>query len=326
MAMPDRLPVDQQSPRSIGVSEVTGLEAGTQALRATDYRHGGESCLTDLDALLRAGDRMLTASASAKVRRQLYVALADLHNVAGWAYFDAGFASRAQTRFCHALVLAGLGRHSGLTANVCYRLGRVCLHQDRLDEASAYFQLGQLAAKRSGDGIGGSIMSMNSAWACAKKGSWDGARTLLDRGRGQFADADHTRVPDWARFFTATDLSALTGAVHTDLARTVDRQHARTAVPLLVEAIDGYGDDMARSRAFSLILLSTNHLVEGDVDQGVAIGFQALVSAGTLGSARVRDRIRPLAGHARRHGSHGGARELAARVSAMPAAPAGGLP
>ncbi|MCX2953948.1 transcriptional regulator [Lentzea sp. NEAU-D7] len=326
MAVPDRLPFDQQSPRSIGASEVTGLEADTRALRATDYRHGGESCLTALDALLLAGDQMLTASASGKVRRQLYVALADLHNVAGWAYFDAGFASKARTRFCHALVLAGLGRHSGLTANVCYRLGRVCLHQERLDDASAYFQLGLVAAKQSGDEIGGSILSMNSAWAWAKKGSWDGARTLLDRGRGQLAAADHSQVPDWARFFTAADLSALTGAVHTDLARTVDRRHAGTAVPLLVEAIDGYGDEMARSRAFSLILLSTNHLVEGDVDQGVAVGFQALVSAGALGSARVRDRIRPLAAHARLHGSHSGARELAARVSALPAPPDGRRP
>ncbi|MCR3754329.1 tetratricopeptide repeat protein [Lentzea californiensis] len=295
-------------------------------MRATDYRHGGESCLTAVGALLREGDRMLTASAPEKVRQQLYVALGDLHNVAGWAYFDAGFADEARTRFCHALVLAGLGRHTGLTANVCYRLGRVCLHQEDLDEASAYFQLGQLAAKRSGDEIGGSILSMNSAWTFAKKGSRDGARTLLDRGRGQFAAADHSKVPGWARFFTAADLSALTGAVHTDLAQTVDRQHARTAVPLLVEAIDGYGDDMARSRAFSLILLSISHLVEGDVDQGVDVGFQALVSAGTLGSARVRDRIRPLAAHARRHGSHGGARELAARVSAMPAPPAGERP
>lgn len=113
MAAPDRLPVDQQPPRSIGASEVTGLEADTQALRATDYRHGGESCLTALDALLRAGDQTLTASASAKIRRRLHVALADLHDVAGWAYFDAGFTSKARTRFCQAVVPAGLGGTPG---------------------------------------------------------------------------------------------------------------------------------------------------------------------------------------------------------------------
>jgi hypothetical protein len=327
MAVSEHLAAAEQSPRSIGAADVARLEADTRTLRAMDYRRGGESCLDGIHVQLREGNRMLAASASETVRRQLHIALGDLHNLAGWVCFDTGLAGNAHVHFCHALVLAGLGRHDGLTANVCYRLGRLCLHHESLDEALAYFRMGQLAADRPGGELGASILTMNSAWAYAKKGSWDGARTLLERGRAQFAAADHTRVPDWARFFTVTDLAALTGAVHTDLAHTVDPRHARVAVSLLTEAVNGYDYDMARSRAFSLILLSISHLVEGDVDRGVDTGLRALASAGALGSARVRDRIRPLAAHARRHNSHAGARELAARISAMAGPPSkGGLP
>lgn len=326
MAVPDNLPAAEHPPRSIGASDVARLEADTHALRAMDYRRGGESCLDDIHVRLREGNQMLSASASEKVRQQLHVALADLHNLAGWVCFDAGLVSNARAHLCHALVLAGFGRHDGLTANVCYRMGRVCLHHESLDEALAYFRLGQLAAVRPGDEIGASILSMNSAWTYAKKGAWDRARALLDRGRDQFAAADHAHVPDWARFFTETDLSALAGAVHTDLARTVHPRHARIAVPLLAEAINGYPDEMARSRVFSLILLSTNHLLEGDLDRGVDIGLRALASAGALGSARVRDRIRPVGVLANRYRSHAGARELAARITDRTAPPAEKLP
>ncbi|MFC0105770.1 hypothetical protein [Kibdelosporangium aridum] len=47
------------------------------------------------------------------------------------------------------------------------------------------------------------------------------------------------------------------------------------AIPLLIEATGTYGDDMARSRTLSLILLAMSHLVDGDVDHGVDAGFRA---------------------------------------------------
>jgi hypothetical protein len=174
-----------------------------------------------------------------------------------------------------------------------------------------YFELGRLAATRRGDDLGSGILFLNSTWAHAKKGAADNARTLVDRGRDRFAAPDHSDVPGWARFCTEADLAAVSGAVHTDLAHTAGPRHARTAIPLLTEAIAGYDDEMARSRAFSLILLSINHLLDGDADRGTDFGLQALASAQALGSARVRDRIRPLGLHARRHPSHAGAVELA---------------
>lgn len=67
------------------------------------------------------------------------------------------------------------------------------------------------------------------------------------------------------------------GLVHTDLARTMNHSHIRTAIPLLT---------------------------------------RGLAAAESLGSARVRDRIRPLGEPAERHDSHAGSRELAARITA----------
>jgi hypothetical protein len=316
MSVPVNPPSEEWSARSIGLSDVTRLEADTRALRAMDYLRGGEPCLSDIRLRVRESSQLLATLSTDEVRQRLYVVLADLRNLAGWVCFDAGMTGRAHTHFGHALVLAGLARHTGLTANVCYRLGRVFLHDNELDEALDYFALGQLVAARSGDELEASILSVNSAWAWAKKGAEGNARALLAHGRAQFAAADHTSTADWARFFTENDLSALAGAVHTDLALTVGPQHARIAVPLLAGAIDGYDDGMARSRTLSLILLSTSHLIAGDLDNGVDTGLRALAAAGAVGSARVRDRIRQLATHARGRRSHAGAQELAELIDA----------
>ena len=111
--------------------------------------------------------------------------------------FDAGLVNSAYNHFCHALVLAGLARADGLTANVCYRLGRVFLHHGHFDEVLRYFDVGRLAASRSSDGLAASILSVNTAWVCAKKGAEHDARTLLDRGQEQFAatNARSRRTP-----------------------------------------------------------------------------------------------------------------------------------
>jgi hypothetical protein len=105
--------------------------------------------------------------------------------------------------------------------------------------------------------------------------------------------------------------------VHTELAHRVDPRHARIAIPPLTAAVGDYGSEMSRSRTFSLILLAMSHLVDGDVDRGVDIGFSALASADNLASARVRDRMRPLKRDAELHDSHSGAQQLAARIGAF---------
>ncbi|WP_330275432.1 hypothetical protein OG205_07085 [Lentzea sp. NBC_00516] len=305
----------------IGLADVTRLEEDIRALRELDYRHGGESCLDRVRRRIRDNLPLLTAPAAAEVRQRLHVAMADLRNLAGWVCFDAGLVTNAHNHFSHALALAGIAGDDGLIANVCYRLGRVYLHHGHLDEALRYFDLGRIAASRSGDRLAAGIISVNSAWACAKKGDEHGALTLLDRGREQFTASNRTEVAEWARFFTESDLSAMAGAVHTTLAGTAGRHHARTAVPLLHTAVNGYGEDMARSRILSLVLLSTDQLIEGDVEVGVGTGLRALDSAAAVGSARMRDRFRPLALQARRHHDHAGALDLAERIDARTTRP-----
>jgi tetratricopeptide (TPR) repeat protein len=268
-------------------------------------------------AQLDTGRRMFAEARSGDDALRLQVALADLHNLAGWISFDLGRTDAAQAHFRAALDLAeDAGNHS-LAANVHYRLGRVHLHHDRFDDALREFDASGHEA--AGSELELAIVDANRAWVHAKRGAAAEAERLLARAHDAFAAADPDRAPDWARFFTAADLTGMTGTVHATLAEAGEVRHVEKAVPALTAAIDGYGEDMARSRAFTMIELAVSTLLAGEVESGVQAGNTAVSHVIPLHSARAVDRMRPLHRAAVARPNDDGARELARRIGALSA-------
>jgi ATP/maltotriose-dependent transcriptional regulator MalT len=320
----DPVPVaapDLTEPRHrVGESDVDRLAARTREQRAVDYRTGGGSCVPEVLRIVRHATRMLRLATTDTTAKHLRVAAADIHNLAGWVHFDTGMTGRAQVYFSQALVLAGEAGDNNLVANIFYRLGRVRLHKEDPTGALDYFDMGQSADPSDG-GLAASILTINQAWAHAAAGAARPAVVLMEQAVGQFGEADRINPPDWARFFTETDMLAMTGAIRTELARRVDPKHADAAVTALTEATDGYRNDMARSRTFGLLMLAESHLVAGEVDRAVDAGLQALASAENISSARIHDRIRLLRERAELHNGHSGAQELAMRIAAFGSSP-----
>jgi tetratricopeptide (TPR) repeat protein len=294
MANPEFLSFRPPSPDRPEAIDVGQLEACTKALRGVDYQRGGGMCRDAVIVQIRWGHQMLGMTAADPLRERLFTAVADLHNLAGWTCFDSGHFGDALHHFDLALDLAEQGHNDDLSANVHYRRGRVHLHYGAVDQALTHFQLGQLAARRSGSKLATSMLSVNQAWAFAKKGEAEVALGLLGRAQEEFADAEGTESPDWARFFTSTDLTAMVGTIQAELALTVSDHHAGVAIPALTEAVADFGPDMARSRAFCLISLATSHLLDGDVHHGATIGTRAVHEVESLKSIRAKDRLRPL--------------------------------
>src|SRR5690606_11323323 len=134
-------PAVTPAPNRIGMADVRQVEAATRALRSLDYQYGGGFCRDAVVAQLSWGQQMLAASGTEHVKQRLHVALADLHNLAGWTSFDIGLTDSARTHFGKALELAKAGRSEPLVANILYRMGRVYLHQESPDDALKMFQL-----------------------------------------------------------------------------------------------------------------------------------------------------------------------------------------
>src|SRR5690348_3859110 len=75
-------------PKHLGNADVTRIETTTQDFRAVDHQYGGGACYDALVAFLSWSEQLLGVAASDGVSDRLHVALADLHNLAGWTAFD----------------------------------------------------------------------------------------------------------------------------------------------------------------------------------------------------------------------------------------------
>ncbi len=303
-------------PNRIGMSDVKQVEASTKVLRALDYRHGGGACRDAVVAQLSWSQRLVSATCSDVVRHNLFRALADMQNLAGWTTFDIGMLDLARNHFSRALEFAKLSGDDGLMSNVLYRMGRVYLHYQEPNEALKMFQFGQIAAQNSGSELAVAVLCANEAWAYAMMN--DDVQTMkqIGRARDEFSRANLAEAPDWVKFFNENDMNATVGTVHTELSAW-DAKHSAIAIPAINQALAGYNDEMARSKAFNLTMLATNHLRQGDVDQGIRVGRDALTLAGSLKSVRVVDRLEPLQLEANRRAANSDARELSMDIGKL---------
>jgi transcriptional regulator with XRE-family HTH domain len=130
-------------------------------------------------------------------------------------------------------------------------------------------------------------------------------RTDDDSAKGSLAEAE-----DWVRFFNDTDVYAMIGTVQTALASNGLPKLTQHAIPALSRAIESYGDEAARIKAFSLSALATNHILDGDIDHMRGSGNTAVDLAEHVKSKRIRDRLRPLKDEADKRRGNGQARDL----------------
>ncbi|MFD2028403.1 helix-turn-helix domain-containing protein [Promicromonospora aerolata] len=311
-------PVDRltaSAPSRIGMVDVEHVQALTVAMRAVDYAHGGGACRDAISAQVRWSQQLLAADATDETRRHLLIALADLHNLAGWASFDVGMFSTARRHFARALEQA---RHAGddsLAANILYRLGRLHLHRDLSKEALRFFQLGQLVAQDS-CGVTDSMLWVNMAWAYAYLGDRPKMDHAVTAAEDAFGAADLDQAASWVRFFGETDLHAVTGAALTSLPDPQDQEMER-AIELVTTTVRLRGPEMARSRTFEHISLAVAHLRIGAHDEGIAYGHQAIDGAASVRSVRTIDRLEPLRVEAAAQPLRVGADDLAQRITEL---------
>lgn len=302
-------------PHRLGSADVGAVEDLTATLREMDYKQGGGTTRMLAVSHLGRVHEMMSVPATDEVRRRLWLAAADLHNLAGWVSMDVGRTDEARHHFSRALELAQAVDEPSLVANVLYRAGRLHLHHGWPEDALRLFQLGQIPAKDSGSEATVALLYANEAWARGQLGDVAQARKAILRARDEFSRANVASEPRWVNFFNSADLDALDGVLHVELAATRS-EYAEVAVERLTRSLAERGPEMARSKAFETIAIATGHLLAGNRDEGVRAGRQAMDSADQIFSHRVRDRLLPLRKVALTH-HHEDARELVSRVDAL---------
>jgi hypothetical protein len=259
-----------------------------------DYGCRGGTCRDAVIAQTRWVSRLLHAQTSDDVRSRLHLTLGDLHNLAGWTSFDVGLRQAARAHFAHALIHARTGQDTSLVANVLFRIGRLYLHDGMAAEALRFFQLGQIPAQESGCALTVAVLCANEAWAYAILGDARQMTNFLSRAGDEVARANKATSAAWVRSFSDVEITALTGMAYLAMSYT-EPAYLDSARAVLARMLTAREADMARSHAFDLTALATACLRDGDINDGVYLGWQAIITADKLRSTRVTDRLRPLA-------------------------------
>jgi transcriptional regulator with XRE-family HTH domain len=304
------------APVQVGRADVDRLVEITEQLRALDHGYGGGACRDAVLAQVAWTQQLLRAQVAEDAVRPLHLAIADLHNLAGWTSFDIGIVGPARRHFARALEHARFVDEPSLVAKVLYCLGRLHLHHGWGGQALRLFQLGQVAAQESGQARAVSMIHANLAWAHAMLGETKQALAAIGRARDEYAHAEQEESPRWTTFFDSAELQALRGMA---LATLPDPTPAQRA-----EAIERFTVSsalrelpMARSRAFAFTALSWVLLGNGDTDEAVRVGHQAVDLATELRSKRVVDRFAPLRVGLQRQLANDDVRDLAERIKEL---------
>ncbi len=305
------------TPERVGAADVKRLEAATAQLRAVDYEYGGGACRDAALAQVGWAQQLLRAQAGEESGRALHVAVADLHLLAGWTSFDIGLIGPARRHFGRALEHARFADEHSLVARALYCLARVHLHHGWGGQAVRLLQLGQVAAQQSGLGLAAAMIHANLAWAHSAAGNERQVVTEIARARDEYArSVTDEPPPPWLAFFNSAELQALRGMALAYLPEPTAAQRA--------EAIDKFSLSsalrelpMARSRTFELTALAWMLLENGDKDQALRVGHEALDLASQIRSQRVIDRLTPLRRALERYSSDDDLRGLAERIRSM---------
>jgi transcriptional regulator with XRE-family HTH domain/tetratricopeptide (TPR) repeat protein len=297
----------------VGTTDVERLRGITARLRSLDREYGGGHCREAVVAQVGWAQQLLRATANDDVSRTLHLALADLHNLAGWTSFDVGLVAPARRHFARALEHARYVDEPSLVAKVLYCMGRLHLHHGWGAEALRLFQLGLLAAQESAQPRAIALLSANEAWAHATLGDTRMALVRLSRARDEYARTDREQQSSWLEFVNAAEMQALRATTLAFLPNPTDQQRSE-AVERLYLSTALRELTTARSRAFELTTLSYALFLEGNVTSAVEIGNQAIDLAVQVRSQRVVDRFAALRATTDRYQTNSYVRDLAERV------------
>jgi hypothetical protein len=140
-----------------------------------------------------------------------------------------------------------------------------------------------------------SYLASNQAWCHAAQGNAQACDRALGQAIEHFSQADPDAAAPWTAHVDTAELAAQQGHAYYTLAlATADVKHAAQAVPLLREAVDGYGPAYARSRAVNLAGLAGAQALSGDLDTAARTSHHAVDEITALASPRAYDRLHTL--------------------------------
>jgi hypothetical protein len=299
-------------PHRIGATEINQIRIATQVFDSWSRTYGGGVAREAVMGQLRWSVGLLEATCPARLRTELYSAVGDLANVAGYMAYDADAQEEGRRLYRFALGCAEQAKDWRLRANVLSAMTRQAVWTGQPDEG---LTLAELALVRP-DRLTATVRAMlhtDRARALAKMHRVNETLTAIGIADEHFMDA--TRANDPPSLYNAARHSQLTGQPLADLA--ILGHHPEQATDRLTAAAAGHAADHVRSRAICLAKLAGHTMATGDPLQAATIGHEALDIAGSIRSHLAAEDLRDLARYAAAHQQLDEVAHLRHRISTL---------
>jgi hypothetical protein len=275
--------------RMVGAADITALSEAAGQARYWDSKYGGGDWRTSslTTCLHRQAAPLLHGTYSDEVGRRLFAATAELTRLAGFTAFDTGQHDLAQRYYIQALRLARAAGDLPMGGYVLATMAMQAILRGYTDEAIDMAQAASERTRTAATLRAQAFFKLIEARAHAR---------ALDRRAAEHSLATADRLldkatpaggsdPHWIDFFTHARLAADATEIYRDLRRPdlARRWNTQARMP---------AGTFTRSVGMRLAIVGTTSLQAHQLDEGLALGHQALDILEHVSSARAKDYVR----------------------------------
>ncbi|WP_232832183.1 hypothetical protein [Nocardiopsis sp. FIRDI 009] len=261
---------------------VAAIRAATTAFASLDNRFGGDNARTTaVHYLNETVVPLLGQTHSEAVRRPLFTVAAEFVLSVAWMSYDAQRNGAARRYFVQALDLAAHAEDRLLGASVLsamsHQANYLGAHREARDLARAALTG---AGDRATATMRAQFLMMEARAHAARRDKTDCFRAMSEAER-EFGRRQPGLDPEWIGYFDHSEYSDEVAHCHRDLG------HAHVARRLAEQSLaESTGDDYARSRVFTRLVLAAAVLRQGEVEEAVHLGTCVIPQVRETSSAR----------------------------------------
>jgi hypothetical protein len=285
-------------PHRIGATDIEQTRTAKQVFQSWDYTYGGGLAREAVMGQLRWSAGLLKATCPDRLRPELFCAVGDLANTAGYMALDANAPEEARRVYRFALACAEQAKDWPLRAKVLAGMVEHAVWTEQPDDGLTLAEQALVRPDRL-TATGRAMLHTHRARALAKMRRVSETLTAVGTADEHFAHSTPDNDSPWMAFYDEARHAQLTGRPLVDLA-LLGRDPGE-ATNRLEAAAAGHASDHVRSRAICLTELASLTMATGDPLQAAAIGNNALEVAGAIRSRRATDDLRELSRYAATH-------------------------
>jgi transcriptional regulator with XRE-family HTH domain len=261
--------------------DVETIRQMTRVFRRLDNRYGGGHCRSDVALFLSSSvePKLRLTRTGNKTRNDLFLAAAELYQLAGWMAYDTGQADTGRAHLRHALRLSQEAGSGALSAEMLAGMSHhAAFHGSPADAVDLALASEQLADSTGLAALKSEAAAME-AHGLALQGDRHGCLAALRNAEIAFARMGTAVNPSWLGYFDEAYLSAKFAHTFRDPGHPEDAEiFARRSLTMT----DGY----ERGKLFNTALLASILADQRRVEEACVMGTNAVRMAQTVHSVR----------------------------------------